>query len=81
LEAGESIDVDFSFLVHLTRGQYHAECHVFHVPTQQFLSRRRPAAVFSVDEHRSYAGVADLELDATLVTSTQPQYARADVTP
>ena len=67
LEAGDTITVDFTFAAHLTRGHYHVECHVFHAPTHSFVARHRPAAVFTVGESRTFAGVADLELDARIV--------------
>ena len=73
LESGETIAVDFSFVAHLTRGQYHLECHVFHAPTQEFLARRRPAGILTVEERRTYAGIADLDVTAVVAaTSISP---------
>ena len=53
---------------HLTRGHYHLECHVVHNPTSRILSRLRPAGALTVDESRTWAGVADLEIACTIVT-------------
>jgi lipopolysaccharide transport system ATP-binding protein len=67
LAPGEAVTVEFSFRAHLTRGHYYLECHVLHNPTRRFLARLRRAAVFTVAEHRTFAGIADLEIDATVV--------------
>jgi lipopolysaccharide transport system ATP-binding protein len=66
LEAGDTFAVDYRFRANLTRGHYLLDCHVFHNPTQMFLSRLTPAGTFSVYETRTWAGVADLSLSATL---------------
>lgn len=58
--------IDFAFRAHLTRGQYHLECHVYHNPTQRFLARLCPAGILTVQESRSYAGIADVELECRL---------------
>jgi lipopolysaccharide transport system ATP-binding protein len=62
--AGAEFVVDVAFRSHLTRGQYHVECHVLHNPTQHFLARLAPAAFFTVQEDQTFAGVADLEVSA-----------------
>jgi ABC-type polysaccharide/polyol phosphate transport system ATPase subunit len=67
LSAGERVTVEFVFRAHLTRGQYHLECHVLHNPTARFLARLRPAGVLTIDESRTYTGVADLEVSGTVV--------------
>lgn len=67
LAEGETIVVDFAFRAHLTRGQYHIECHCFHRPTQRHLSRICPAGFLTVEENRTYAGVADLEVRPAVV--------------
>jgi lipopolysaccharide transport system ATP-binding protein len=67
LSRGEKVTVEFSFRAHLTRGQYHLECHVLHNPTSRFLARLRPAGTLTIDENRTYAGVADLELAGSVV--------------
>jgi hypothetical protein len=70
LEADTPYHIDFSFRAHLARGQYYVGVHVLHIPTQEFLCRLSPAAMLSVDEQRTHAGVADLELAAELVNRT-----------
>jgi hypothetical protein len=60
IRKGEPMVVDFHFRANLTRGHYHLECHVQHTPTQRFIGRVRPAANLSVQETRTWAGVADL---------------------
>jgi homopolymeric O-antigen transport system ATP-binding protein len=67
LSPGEKVTVEFFFRAHLTRGQYHLECHVLHNPTSRFLARLRPAGALTIDESRTYAGVADLELAGSVV--------------
>ena len=67
LTPGRDVTVEFSFSAHLTRGQYHLECHVRHNSTRRFLARLRPAAIFTVEENRTYAGVVDLALEASIV--------------
>ena len=52
----------FDFNAHLTRGQYHIQCHVFHNPSQTHLCKFSPAASIGIAESRSYAGIADVEL-------------------
>ncbi|MGH9201973.1 MAG: ABC transporter ATP-binding protein, partial [Vicinamibacterales bacterium] len=70
LTAGERVTVDFDFHAHLTRGLYHLECHVLHNPTSRFLARLRPACALTIDESRTYGGVADLEMTCTVVERT-----------
>lgn len=66
LPQGRDVEIEFTFLAHLTRGQYHVECHVFHNPTQDYLVRLSPAGTFTVNESRTFAGVADVELQCRL---------------
>ncbi len=66
LVAGQRLVVDFSFRPHVTRGQYHIEVHAYHNPTQAHLARLSPAAIFAVEETRTYTGVADVELECAL---------------
>jgi hypothetical protein len=65
LEAGQTLSVDFDFAANVTRGQYQVELHVLQTGSFQFLGRLRPAAVFSVVETRSFAGIAHLDLKPT----------------
>ncbi|HEX6534380.1 MAG TPA: ABC transporter ATP-binding protein [Gemmatimonadaceae bacterium] len=62
VRAGGRFRLHFDFRAHLTRGQYHLECHVFHNPSQRYLGRLSPAGVLTVAETRTYAGIADIEL-------------------
>ena len=70
LRANQPLTINFSFRTHLTRGHYHVECHVLHKPTQRWLGRVRPAALFRIDEHINWGGVTDVELDCQLVDGT-----------
>jgi len=67
LTANVPVAFEFQFRAHLTRGHYHITCHVFHNPTHQFSGLLSPAAVFSVDELRTWAGVAYLDVRASAV--------------
>jgi hypothetical protein len=42
-----------------------------HNPTQEVLGMLEPAALFSIVEHRTYAGVADLEVDANVMMARE----------
>jgi lipopolysaccharide transport system ATP-binding protein len=64
-------DINFDFRANLTRGHYFLECHVFHNPTQRFLSWLRPAAAFTVHETATHGGVADLAVHARVDTGPQ----------
>jgi lipopolysaccharide transport system ATP-binding protein len=70
LSAGDRFDVDFHLRAHLLRGQYHFECHVYDNPTQRFLSRIGPIGAVTVQETRTYSGVADLEAIAVVHSPT-----------
>jgi lipopolysaccharide transport system ATP-binding protein len=59
---GQRFRLHFDFNAHLTRGQYHIQCHVFHNPSQVHLCKFSPAASLGITESRSYAGIADVEL-------------------
>jgi hypothetical protein len=59
---GQRFRLHYDFRAHLTRGQYHIECHVFHNPSQSYICKFSPAASFGIAESRTYAGVADVEL-------------------
>ena len=62
---GQRFRLQYDFRAHLTRGQYHIECHVFHNPSQQHICKLSPAAVLGIAESRTYAGIADVELACT----------------
>jgi hypothetical protein len=53
-------------VTNLTRGQYHFDCHVRHAPTSRYLSRRTHAAHIRVDETLTWAGVANLNMNASV---------------
>lgn len=59
----DPVVVDFVFRANLTRGHYYVEVHLFHDPTQVFLVALTPAASFVVEEMRTHAGIADLQLE------------------
>jgi lipopolysaccharide transport system ATP-binding protein len=71
LAPGQRITIDYSFSANLTRGQYHIELHAYHKPTHRFVARCTPAAVFSVDEMRTFAGVAYLDVRALVTESAR----------
>ncbi len=73
LKAGSTFSIDYTFTVNLVRGQYHLDCHAYHNPTQRFLGRLNPAGLLTVVEQRTFTGVADVDLHASLaVADTQP---------
>jgi lipopolysaccharide transport system ATP-binding protein len=78
LQPGERLAVEFRFRAHLTRGQYHIECHVCHNPTQRHLARLLPAAVFSVDEMRTYSGVAYLDASCRVTARERTEHANRE---
>jgi hypothetical protein len=59
-----AVEFNIGFTAHLTKGHYYVAWHLFHNPTQTFISTIRPAGFFAVDEHRTWGGVADLEVVA-----------------
>jgi lipopolysaccharide transport system ATP-binding protein len=68
LAAGRELVLDYHFLPHLTRGQYHIQCHVVDLRTQQFVGWLAPAGLLTVDERRTWGGVADLGVRAEVVS-------------
>jgi ABC-type polysaccharide/polyol phosphate transport system, ATPase component len=73
---GQHLRLRFDFNAHLTRGQYHIQVHVFHNPSQAHLCKYSPAASLGIEESRSYAGVADVELSCVPARPLVP-HARA----
>lgn len=63
LRKDDPVVVDFDFRANLTRGHYFVEVQAFHKISQTFVVRLNPAASFIVDEMRTHAGVADVQLD------------------
>lgn len=78
LRRGEDTVVDFHFRAHLTRGQYHLGCHVFLTRTQEYADRLCPAGILTVEESRSFAGVADLQVAPVHVLSARTELAPQD---
>jgi lipopolysaccharide transport system ATP-binding protein len=68
VNAGQRFRLHYDFRAHLTRGQYHIECHVFHNPSQSFICKLSPAGALGIAEARTYAGIADVELACTPAT-------------
>jgi lipopolysaccharide transport system ATP-binding protein len=81
LVGGTSFGIDFPLRAHLLRGQYHFECHVYHNPTQRFLSTVGPVGSLTVQETRTYAGVADLEIVPMVRRAPQPATAAITTAP
>jgi len=60
--------VCFEFDSHLIRGQYYFAVFAAHRPTQRYLGRLRPAGHITISESRTWGGVADLNVNASLST-------------
>jgi lipopolysaccharide transport system ATP-binding protein len=58
--------VKYVFDAHLTRNQYFIDVFARHSPTQQYLARLTPAAHLTVSEARTWGGVADLNVAASV---------------
>jgi len=58
--------VSFQFKANLTRGQYYLDVFAAHASTQRYLGRLRPAGHVSIDESRTWGGVADLAVRASV---------------
>jgi ABC-type polysaccharide/polyol phosphate transport system ATPase subunit len=67
LGAGQQVVVDFHFRAHLTRGQYHLGCHVFDTRSQRYTDRVCPAGILTIEETRTFSGIADLEVVPAIV--------------
>jgi energy-coupling factor transporter ATP-binding protein EcfA2 len=65
---GTELVMDYHFTSHLTRGQYHIQCHLVDLRSQQFLGSLAPAGLLTVDERRTWGGVADLAVRAEVVS-------------
>jgi ABC-type polysaccharide/polyol phosphate transport system ATPase subunit len=71
LRAGELLVVDFDFVANITRGQYHVDTLLFELSSQSRLAWLSPAALLTVEERRTWRGVADLAVRAR-ATSPAP---------
>jgi lipopolysaccharide transport system ATP-binding protein len=61
LEPGRTYRFEASFAANLLRGQYHLEWQVVRDPGNEVLAVLTPAAMFRVEEFRSFRGVAELD--------------------
>ncbi len=77
LPIGETFTVDFDYKAYLTRGHYFLDASVFNARSQTEIARRRPAAVFSVDEAWTHGGVANLDVTAIGTSSVHGRVAQA----
>jgi ABC-type polysaccharide/polyol phosphate transport system ATPase subunit len=75
--AGDQVTLDFAFRAHLTRGQYHVGAQIYHLPTQRMVGRVYPAATLTVEETRTFGGVADVELTARVLSGSRGSAAGA----
>jgi len=73
-----AFSLDLQFRAHLVRGHYYLTIHVFHNPTQTFLVAPHQVATLSVQENRSWAGVADVEFSASLRSARELPIAPGD---
>jgi lipopolysaccharide transport system ATP-binding protein len=71
LRAGERMVVDFDFTTNITRGQYHVDTLLFDLSSQQFLGWLSPAGLLTVEERRTWGGVADLGVSASVARSPE----------
>jgi lipopolysaccharide transport system ATP-binding protein len=67
MQPGDEAVVDFHFRAHLTRGQYHLGCHVYDTRTQSYTDRVCPTGILTVEENRTFCGIADLQVAPELV--------------
>jgi len=65
--AGEPVTVRFDLTATVTRGQYHFDTHVAETGTGVLLARRNPAILLRVDELRTWAGIANLAVNASVI--------------
>jgi lipopolysaccharide transport system ATP-binding protein len=66
IHAGQRLVLHFDFVANITRGQYHVDTLIFELSSQQFLGWLSPAGLITVDERRTWGGVADLEVGAAI---------------
>jgi len=76
LPSRRDFTLQFGFRPHLTRGQYHIECHVFDNRMGRSAASLSPAAVFAVAETRTFAGIADVELECSVLGEVDAPAAR-----
>lgn len=69
---GERVNVEFTFSVHLARGQYHLECAIDHPTKRELECEVSPAAFMTVREEHTQRGVADLDGAVRLAARPTP---------
>jgi hypothetical protein len=70
IKAGEPFEVDFAFRVNVTRGHYHIATRIYDNIIQQFHAIVSPPVLFSVDELKTWDGIAHLDVRPTVVART-----------
>jgi len=68
LAPGDEFTIDFRFRANLARGQYHLGCHVYDRRTQEYTDRLCPSGILTIDESRTYAGIANLDVAPSIAT-------------
>jgi lipopolysaccharide transport system ATP-binding protein len=71
LEPGDEFTARFRFRAHITRGQYHFSFW-FEDKSYRPLAQLTPAALLTVNESRTWRGVADLELECSVTEPAMP---------
>jgi lipopolysaccharide transport system ATP-binding protein len=66
---GTELTLEFDLKANVTRGHYYFEVVVVHNPTQRIIAALRPAAHLTVDERRTWGGVASLDVTARAGTA------------
>jgi lipopolysaccharide transport system ATP-binding protein len=66
LAAGQRLVLNFDFVANITRGQYHVDTLLFELASQQYLGWLSPAGLVTVNERRTWGGVADLQVGASV---------------
>jgi len=69
IKAGEPFDVDFAFTANVTRGHYHIATRIYDNILQRFHAIVSPPVVFSVDELRTWDGIAHLDVRPTIASA------------
>jgi hypothetical protein len=67
---GQNFDVDFQFRANLTRGHYRVVTRIYDNILQDFLAHVCPPATFAVEELRTWAGVAHMDVRPTARMAT-----------
>ena len=81
LSAGQRLNVTFDFVANITRGQYHVDTLLLELSSQHILGWLTPAGLLTVDERRTWGGVADLDVSARIVASAEAHVGAAPAPP